>query len=108
MGKHLENEALAVRTDFPAPRTKLLCDVDDTLECSQGSYAAGSDTSYPKHVTYPGVHAVLRCLDRTYDPDSVNVNLVFLTARPHVYKDMIEELTYEKYRLLVDTGLMHS
>jgi len=38
----------------------------------------------------------------------VQVDLVFLTARPHVYKDLVEGLTYKKYEDIVDAGLMHS
>jgi hypothetical protein len=93
---------------------KILSDVDDTLSCSGGSYPAGLDTSYPKKALYPGVLAFYRELDLgctgpdLWNPDRVG-NLVFLSARPHVYKDALEAHSYELFkRLRRDRGLYSS
>ena len=87
---------------------KIVSDVDDTLTCSGGSYPAGVDTSYPKKAVYPGVLAFYRELDLGVAGDeewseSLQGNLVFLSARPHVYKDMSEHVTYDKFTLLQQT-----
>jgi hypothetical protein len=80
---------------------KILSDIDDTLYCSGGSYPAGVDKTFPKKELYPGVLAFYRELDlgingkETWDSSLVG-NLVFLSARPHVYKDFSEKHTYEK------------
>lgn len=86
---------------------KILSDVDDTLSCSGGSYPAGMDESYPKKTTYPGVLAFYRELDlgcsaaapERWDESRVG-NLVFLSARPHLYKDASEKHSYEKFKVL--------
>lgn len=87
---------------------KILSDVDDTLSCSGGSYPAGMDTSYPKKALYPGVLAFYRELDlgcngpEVWNPDR-NGNLVFLSARPHVYKDALEQHSYDMFKKLQKT-----
>jgi hypothetical protein len=93
---------------------KILSDVDDTLSCSGGSYPAGIDTSYPKKALYPGVLAFYRELDLgcsgpdIWNSDRVG-NLVFLSARPHVYKDALEQHSYELFKKLRrDRGLYSS
>ncbi|RYH10040.1 hypothetical protein EON65_39705 [archaeon] len=84
---------------------KILSDVDDTLSCSGGSWPAGMDTSYPKKAVYPGVMAFYRELDlgvsgaEEWDDARIG-NLVFLSARPHVYKDVSENVTYVKFKQL--------
>lgn len=93
---------------------KILSDVDDTLLCSAGSYPAGIDRSYPKKSLYPGVLAFYRELDlgaTTSDQTWVEGrlgNLVFLSARPHVYKNVSEEIVYEKFRTLQETRGLHT
>jgi len=88
---------------------KILSDVDDTLLSSGGHYPAGIDKRYPKKVVYPGVLAFYRELDLgTSGPDdwpenSVG-NLVFLSARPHVYKDMSEKSNFAKFEKLRTMG----
>jgi len=82
---------------------KILSDIDDTLTCSGGSWPKGMDTSYPKHVLYPGVVAFYRELDLgvngedEWDPKHRVSNLVFLSARPHVYKDVSEAMAYSQF-----------
>eukprot|EP00934_Nitzschia_sp_Nitz4_P007620 Nitzschia sp. Nitz4//scaffold102_size76354//28389//32188//NITZ4_005631-RA/size76354-snap-gene-0.136-mRNA-1//-1//CDS//3329532246//7610//frame0 len=88
---------------------KILSDVDDTLLSSGGSYPAGVDRRYAKKVVYPGVLAFYRELDLGTTgpeewPDNRVGNLVFLSARPHVYKDMSEKSSFKKFEKLRMTG----
>lgn len=90
------------------------------LSCSGGSWPAGIDTSYPKKAIYPGVIAFYRELDLGYqflgrssvggeEWDSSRVgNLVFLSARPHVYKDVSENVTYNKLKFLQEERGLHT
>lgn len=84
---------------------KILSDVDDTLCSSGGHYPAGIDKRYAKKVVYPGVLAFYRELDLGTSgpeewPESRVGNLVFLSARPHVYKDMSENRSFSKFEKL--------
>lgn len=84
---------------------KVLSDVDDTLSCSGGSYPAGIDKRFCKKVVYPGVLAFYRELDLGTQgpeewPENRVGNLVFLSARPHVYKDVSEKINFAKFELL--------
>jgi len=88
---------------------KVLSDVDDTLVSSGGSYPAGVDKRYGKKVVYPGVLAFYRELDLGTEgpeewPEGRVGNLVFLSARPHVYKDMSEKANFAKFEKLRATG----
>jgi hypothetical protein len=93
---------------------KIVSDVDDTLSCSGGSFPAGCDMSYPRKCIYPGVLAFYRELDLgtrgpdTWDSASRIGNLVFLSARPHLYKDLLESHSYDKFRRLQETSGMHT
>jgi hypothetical protein len=84
---------------------KVLSDVDDTLLSSGGMYPAGVDKRYAKKAVYPGVLAFYRELDLgtvgpdEWDDDQVG-NLVFLSARPHVYRDMSEKHNFAKFEML--------
>lgn len=87
---------------------KIVSDVDDTMSCSGGSWPAGIDRSYPKKCIYPGVLGFYRELDigqgvyafaqeaTKEDWQHRTGNLAFLSARPHVYKDVSESVTYGK------------
>lgn len=84
---------------------KVISDVDDTLTCSGGTWPAGIDACYPRKTVYPGVLAFYRELDLGFHSNSdawdrrKHVgNLVFLSARPHVYKDVSEVQSYKKFR----------
>ena len=84
---------------------KILSDVDDTLTSSGGKYPAGIDTSYNKRVVYPGVIGLYRELDLgIHGPEEFGNgtvgNLVFLSARPHVYKDLSEKQNFKKFQKL--------
>jgi hypothetical protein len=88
---------------------KILSDVDDTLLSSGGLYPAGIDKRYPRKVVYPGVLAFYRELDLgTIGPEDWPEqrvgNLVFLSARPHVYKDMSEKSNFAKFEKLRVVG----
>ena len=79
---------------------KVLSDVDDTLLCSGGAYPAGVDQSIPRKILYPGVLGFYRELDLgDTGPDEWDSqrtgNLVFLSARPHVYSDISERNMYD-------------
>jgi len=84
---------------------KILSDVDDTLTSSGGSYPAGIDKRYNKKVVYPGVIGLYRELDlgihgpEEFPSDEVG-NLVFLSARPHLYKDFSEKHNFSKFEKL--------
>lgn len=86
-------------------RRKVLSDVDDTLFSSGGMYPAGVDKRYAKKTVYPGVLAFYRELDLgtegpdEWDDEQVG-NLVFLSARPHVYRDMSEKHNFAKFEML--------
>lgn len=84
---------------------KVLSDVDDTLTSSGGSYPAGIDKRFSKKVVYPGVLSFYREMDLGTKgpeewPDNKVGNLVFLSARPHVYKDMSEKINFAKFEKL--------
>jgi hypothetical protein len=92
-----------------AQMRKVLSDVDDTLLCSGGMYPAGVDKQYPRKTVYPGVLAFYRELDLGIDGHDVWQeeqvgNLVFLSARPHVYRDISEKHSLAKFeRMQADT-----
>jgi len=83
---------------------KILSDVDDTLTSSGGSYPAGVDKRYPKKVVYPGVIGLYREMDLGINgPEKMpsnTGNLVFLSARPHLYKDISEKHNFAKFKKL--------
>ncbi|CAM9883244.1 unnamed protein product, partial [Ectocarpus sp. 12 AP-2014] len=86
---------------------KILSDVDDTLTSSGGRFPAGVDARYPRKSVYPGVLDFYRELDLGVNgpsewPHGQLGNLVFLSARPHVYKDMSESKSYAKFKKLQD------
>ncbi len=95
---------------------KVISDVDDTLTCSGGSWPAGMDASYPRKSVYPGVLAFYRELDlgfhfdhdESWDRTKHVGNLVFLSARPHVYKDVSEVQSYSKFRDLQEKRGLHT
>ena len=87
---------------------KILSDVDDTLLCSGGAYPAGIDRSLPRKVLYPGVLGFYRELDLgDTGPDKWDThrtgNLVFLSARPHLYSDIAERHVYDSLNNLQRT-----
>lgn len=88
---------------------KVLSDVDDTLCSSGGTYPAGIDKRYSKKTVYPGVLAFYRELDLGIEgpdewQDGQVGNLVFLSARPHIYRDMSEKHNFAKFeKLRADT-----
>jgi hypothetical protein len=94
---------------------KIVSDIDDTLSCSGGSWPKGMDLSYPGKAIYPGVIAFYRELDlgtagekEEWDTNSRIGNLVLLSARPHVYKDVSESFTYDKFKLLQQSRGLHT
>jgi len=114
--KHIDKEAkvqmahMAFKTKRSKIRKqkawrKVLSDVDDTLTCSGGSYPSGIDKRYGKKVVYPGVLGFYRELDLGTDgpeewPPNTVGNLVFLSARPHLYRDLTEKVNFAKFEKL--------
>ena len=85
------------------------------MSCSGGSWPAGCDEELPKHVVYPGCLAFYRTLisyktgkeeerDNFWAGKHKMGDLVFLSARPHAYKDAAETKSYDKFKKLVDEG----
>lgn len=107
---HFASEAELLRTAVPSGRVgvKVLSDVDDTLLSSAGHFPAGCDKSYPHKAVYPGCLKFYECLDASFSPGQPSCNLVFLSARPHVFKDLAEEASYQVFNSLVSSSRMHS
>jgi hypothetical protein len=103
--EHLKAEATKLRSQYTGPHkregVKILSDVDDTLFSSEGHFPAGCDKSFPHHKVYPGVLELFEVLDKTLHPELPSCNLVFLSARPHLYKNVMEEGSYRRFRSLV-------
>ena len=51
---------------------------------------------------------MIRILDRTWNPDEPSCNLVFLSARPHIFKHYSEDVSYGKLKQLVEDERLHS
>lgn len=105
---------------------KVLSDIDDTLYCSGGHFPAGVDKRFPKYTVYPGLLQLYKELDAQWRIQSLlsgsNIskakqgqqlqahacNLVFLSARPHIYKDVSEKLSYQLFKQLLAEGELHA
>lgn len=113
---HAAHRLLATRAARKSKvgRRKVLSDIDDTLVCSGGHYPAGIDRRWPRKTVYPGVLALYRELDLGTDGDDLATswdrlgNLVFLSARPHVYSDLAERSSYAKFAELVRDRRLHA
>ncbi len=95
------------------PNRKILCDIDDTLTCSGGRYPAGVDSTLPRKTVYPGVLEFLKYLDLGKWgphnwPRGWNGNLVFLSARPHLYKNISEAHTFTTFKKLIEKHGMYT
>lgn len=112
---HLREQGLAVRS-AAAPRqgtrggigVKILSDVDDTLYSSGGHFPAGCDKNFPKHRVYPGCLELFKALDWSYNDSTPSCSLVFLSARPHVYKSLMEDHSYQGFRSLLKDKRLHT
>jgi len=113
---HLRDQALLLRKAAGGahPGTcggigiKILSDIDDTLYSSGGSFPAGCDKSFPKHRVYPGCLELFRALDWSFTDEEPSCNLVFLSARPHVYKSVMEDASYRVFKRLIVENRLHS
>eukprot|EP00931_Biecheleriopsis_adriatica_P056940 TRINITY_DN33777_c0_g1_i1.p1 TRINITY_DN33777_c0_g1~~TRINITY_DN33777_c0_g1_i1.p1 ORF type:complete len:717 (-),score=135.84 TRINITY_DN33777_c0_g1_i1:230-2380(-) len=115
--EHFAAEAVSLRSakGRGAIGVKVLSDVDDTLLSSGGHFPAGCDHSYPRRCVYPGCLRLFEELDihnqltfgrvRGEEP---SCNLIFLSARPHVYKDVAESASFRVFNDLVSQRAMHS
>eukprot|EP00930_Biecheleria_cincta_P005592 TRINITY_DN10651_c0_g1_i1.p1 TRINITY_DN10651_c0_g1~~TRINITY_DN10651_c0_g1_i1.p1 ORF type:complete len:675 (-),score=95.56 TRINITY_DN10651_c0_g1_i1:686-2674(-) len=107
--EHFASEATTLRNSSgDCLGIKVLSDVDDTLLSSGGRFPAGCHETFPRHVVYPGCLEFYRCLDKSFRLDRPMCNLVFLSARPHVFKDLAEKKSYQSFNELVSSGRMHS
>lgn len=102
---HIQMGTRRNKQPVPMQWRKVLSDVDDTLYCSGGMYPAGVDKRFPKKTVYPGVLGFYRELDiGTRGPEEWKENgvgnLVFLSARPHLYKDISEKANFAKFEKL--------
>merc|ERR1711871_1805715 len=89
------------------PWLKILSDADDTFLSSGGRYPAGCDSTYPRKEVYPGVISFYREVDLGPDPwvdkyegiwpEGQVGNLALLSARPHLYKDVLEKRVYSSF-----------
>lgn len=109
---HLREQAVEVRAAAKnmgrrGVGIKVLSDIDDTLFCSGGSFPAGCDSRIPRGMVYPGCLSLFRILDHSWRPDLPSCNLVFLSARPHIYKDLSEKQSFGKFEELFSSGQLH-
>ena len=108
MLKHFKAEAdKMIAESGSSVGLKVLSDVDDTLYSSGGKFPAGADEEYPKHQLYPGCLKFFKYLDHQGAEDDSACNLVFLSARPHAYKDVAEEHSYRLFKKLYREKKMH-
>eukprot|EP00931_Biecheleriopsis_adriatica_P066591 TRINITY_DN40911_c0_g1_i1.p1 TRINITY_DN40911_c0_g1~~TRINITY_DN40911_c0_g1_i1.p1 ORF type:complete len:506 (+),score=97.37 TRINITY_DN40911_c0_g1_i1:698-2215(+) len=105
---YFAKEGKAFRGEIGSVGVKVVSDLDDTLVSSGGLFPAGCDTSYPRHCIYPGCLKFYECLDKGFQPGEPSCNLVFLTARPHLYRDLAEEASFRNFKIHVSDGRMHS
>jgi hypothetical protein len=105
---HIEREAYAIRKERGSQGVKVLSDIDDTLYSSGGHFPAGCDPLFPPKVVYPGCLALYKVLDRGFDKEEPSCNIVFVSARPHVYKNFSEDKSYTLFSKLVSEGRLHN
>lgn len=108
--RHIEVQSEAVRGELGhAEGVKILSDIDDTLYSSGGSFPKGADKRFPKREIYPGCLHLFQLLDEACRDriDAPSCNLVFVSARPHVYRGYAEDQSYRKFRKLVHEDRMH-
>mmetsp|Transcript_98103 Transcript_98103/g.316365 ORF Transcript_98103/g.316365 Transcript_98103/m.316365 type:complete len:749 (+) Transcript_98103:29-2275(+) len=107
--KHLIDEAQLAREQLgQAAGIKVLSDIDDTLYSSGGRFPAGCDKQFPKGVVYPGCLTLFNALDKGFTIGVPSCNLVFVSARPHVYKSWAEEKSYKLFRSLMEQQRIHT
>lgn len=111
---HIWEQGMGLRTDRGAAvGVKVLSDVDDTLYSSGGVFPAGCDKRFPKHLVYPGCLPLFEILSRDiagFEGEMRRATkleggflspLIFISARPHIYKDVAEGKSYRLFRSLV-------
>lgn len=107
--EHLVEEARKLReANVGRWGIKVVSDIDDTLLCSAGKFPAGVDRRFPKRSVYPGCLTLFRALDEEHRRGNACCNIVFISARPHLYKDVSEGFSYQMFRTLMEEGLLHS
>eukprot|EP00929_Paragymnodinium_shiwhaense_P065384 TRINITY_DN32784_c0_g1_i1.p1 TRINITY_DN32784_c0_g1~~TRINITY_DN32784_c0_g1_i1.p1 ORF type:complete len:775 (+),score=184.35 TRINITY_DN32784_c0_g1_i1:122-2446(+) len=90
---------------------KVLSDIDDTVLCSGGQFPKGVDARFPRRIVYPGCLSLFKALDQAsgdLQPGTASCNFVFLSARPHLYKDMAEGQSYNMLEQLLRSASLKS
>jgi len=95
---------------------KILSDIDDTLVCSGGSWPSGTDSRFPKGTLYPGILPLFQELDSYHMQqveevgrhESYFCNVCFISARPHIWKDLTETVSYRLFRALKEYDVLHA
>lgn len=105
---YLQKQALELRNAGAAVGVKILSDIDDTVLCSGGTFPAGCDKRLPKKMLYPGFATFLRELDCSFTASEPCSNVVFLSARPHIYKDISEQKTFRTVQQLFQQAVLHT
>ncbi|CAE8648706.1 unnamed protein product [Polarella glacialis] len=105
--QHLASEAKQSRSEG-AVGIKILVDMDDTFVCSGGRFPKGCDRRFPHHMVYPGCLELLRVLDTSFRAEAPSCNLIFLSARPHIYKSVMEDKSYKLFLSLFHEGRLHT
>lgn len=105
---YLQKKALELRNAGQAVGVKILSDIDDTVLCSGGIFPAGCDKRLPKKMLYPGFATFLRELDCSFTASEPCSNVVFLSARPHIYKDISEQKTFRTVQQLFQQAVLHT
>lgn len=84
--------------------------MDDTILCSAYHHPAGVDGRYPKGLIYPGCLKLYQVLDEGIASSVIEraCNIVFLSARPHLFKNFLEYHSYQKFKRLVHEGMLHA
>jgi len=100
-------EAHPDRTRSLRRRLKVVSDIDDTLHSSGGAFPAGVDRRFPKGTLYPGMLSLLREVHAAVGSDGAG-DLALLSARPHTYKDLTEQVSYAHFARLRRAGLLHA
>eukprot|EP00929_Paragymnodinium_shiwhaense_P095895 TRINITY_DN57211_c0_g1_i1.p1 TRINITY_DN57211_c0_g1~~TRINITY_DN57211_c0_g1_i1.p1 ORF type:complete len:828 (-),score=130.31 TRINITY_DN57211_c0_g1_i1:417-2726(-) len=106
--RHIVTESRKMRKSLHrAVGLKILSDVDDTFVCSGAAFPAGCDKTYPQGVIYPGCKSLYELLDKESEMGKPTCNLVFLSARPHLYKGVSELYSFEQFAHFMQSGQLH-
>ena len=106
--RHLHSEGMKIREMYKQKITKVVADLDDTVQCSGGLWPAGIDRRIPRKAMYPGVGTFIQevhthcsnyssTIPEKYRAFFESSSLIFLTARPKSYKGMSQMYSYKSF-----------